>query len=107
MDSKLINESDANSFYRVGQRFKLVKGDQKSKMVTSLSNIGEPKGKVIFRLINSKKNLIWVGLQLQEKLHLLSTKRDPNCISYKLTGGKQLFENGVQSGLGLPLIHNL
>jgi hypothetical protein len=91
----------------VGQRFKLGKGDEKSKMVTSLSNIGEPKGKVIFRLINSKKNLIWVGLQLQERLHLPPTKRDPNCISYKLTGGKQLFENRVQSGLGLPLIHNL
>lgn len=85
----------------------MVKADQKAKMITSLTNLPEPKGKVIFRVISSKNKLIWVGLQLQERLHLPSTKREADCISYKIFGGKGLFEDSVQSGINMPMINNL
>jgi len=57
----------------------------------------QPVGLVNFRLIEGREGNIYVGVLLFSRINEKSTCRHVGAISYKLRGGRELFENGERA----------
>jgi hypothetical protein len=87
-------QSEEKSFKVEGNVLTFRKSSQQARQFCSLACLPRPRAKVTLKLHRTANGNIWVGVILFDRIKKDSTKRDKGALSYKIFGGKNLYENG-------------